>query len=180
MVSVFMGRRGLGLVGDGSGGFDGWAHFFPSRAFSRAGQDVEVEKVHHSQNQHHHAELAAACLEDALGAHDIEVEFHVESHETDIDEVKAHDQQMVDTIGELFVAVEAVHEENATTLVQRACDPDGERNGNAEIDAVGDDGLRDGIVHGVWFFLVLSVVSFVFFFSVINENTYQKNEASAE
>ncbi len=154
MVSVFMGWRGLGLAGDGSGGFDGWAHFFPSRAFSRAGQDVEVEKVHHSQNQHYHAELAAACLEDALGAHDIEVEFHVESHETDVDEVKAHDQQMVDTIGELFVAVEAVHEENATTLVQRACDPDGERNGNAEIDAVGDDSLRDGIVHGVYFFLV--------------------------
>ncbi len=139
------------LASDRSSGFDGRTHFFPCRAFSGASENEEVEEVHYAKDEHHHAELTTAGFEDALGVGDIEIEFHVKSYEADVDEVKSHDQQVVHAVGELFVAVKTIHKKDTTAFVQRACDPDREGDGDAEIDAVGDDCLMGGVVHGVGF-----------------------------
>lgn len=141
--------RGRRLEGDGSSGLDRWSHFFPGRTLSRASKDVEIEKVHHAENEHHYPKLAAARFKDALGVGDLEIEFHVEGYEADVNEVKTDNQQMIDTVGELLVAVKAVDEKDSPALVQRPRDPDGQRNGDSEIDSVSDDCLRDGVVHGV-------------------------------
>jgi hypothetical protein len=51
---------------------------------------------------------------------------------------------LVDAVGELGVAVEAVDQEDTAVLVEGAGDPDRQGDGEAEVKAVAEDGF----VHG--------------------------------
>ena len=54
----------------------------------------------------------------------------------DVDEVEADDEQVIDGVGEHFIAVERLDEKGAAVLVQRSGYPDRDRNRNHEIDGI--------------------------------------------
>src|SRR4030095_4676848 len=95
-------------------------------------------------------------FEYALQVRGLVAVFHGESHVADVDQVKANEQQMIERIGQSFVAVKAVYEEDAPAFVQGLRNPDGERDTNGEIGEVGPDG---GIHVVVSFLFVRLVVS---------------------
>ena len=81
-------------------------------------------------------------------------EFQGEGDEADVDQVKADDEEMIDGIGERFVAMKGVDEEDAAVFVEGAGDPDGDGDRNEEVSGVGvDDDIH------IRSFLMLVVIS---------------------
>src|SRR6185503_8148175 len=66
-------------------------------------------------------------------------EFHRQTNVTQINQVKAHHQQVIDRVSQGLIAVKNVHQKDATVFVQRVRDPDGQRDGNTEIEQVSHD-----------------------------------------
>src|SRR5687767_3563751 len=111
----------------------------PVRAPTHAAEDKEVEEVHAAQDQQYHADLDRQRLNTFLRRGDLVTEFQRETDVTKVDQVKTDDEQVIDRVGETFVAVEDVYEKDASVFMERARDPDGERDADSKVNEVGGD-----------------------------------------
>ena len=126
-------------------------------AFAHFREDQQVEEVHGPEHQQHDTHLAAQRFKDASCAEHVLRGLQVERDEADVDEVKADDEQVVHAVGQLLVAVEALDEEDAATFVKGPGDPNGEGDGEGQVEALGEDGF----VHWVGSFRVWVCVCYV-------------------
>ena len=109
------------------------------RSVAHAGEDVEVEEVHHAKDQEDAADFGAEDFHRGGSVVRTDAEFQREGDEADVDEVEADDEEVVDGIGEGLVAVKGVHEKDAAVFVEGAGDPDGDGDRNEEVGGVGVD-----------------------------------------
>src|ERR1700731_4185429 len=103
-VSPWYGKVENGIGCDGRGRRHGAARAL--RAAAYAGEDVEIEEVHAAEDEQDHPHFVAEqfnggarCVDDLGG-------LQGEGDETDVDQVEADDQQMVDRVGQFAVAGE--------------------------------------------------------------------------
>src|SRR6185295_18124143 len=71
-------------------------------------------------------------------------ELEGEGHVTDVDQVEADDEQVVDGVGQRLVAVEGIHEEDPAVAMERARHPHGERDADGHVDQIAPDGVGIG------------------------------------
>ncbi|GAA3115507.1 hypothetical protein GCM10017687_30990 [Streptomyces echinatus] len=96
--------------------------------------------MHRAEHQQDHAQLGREGLEDAAGVLDRLVVAQVQGDEAEVDEVEADDQQVVDGVRELLVAVQDVGQEDPAVAAERAGHPDGQRDADGQVYDIGDDG----------------------------------------
>src|ERR1043166_3670806 len=106
------------------------------RAAAHAAENEEVEEVHAAENEQHHADLDGECLDAFFGAGDRVAEFEGQADVAEVDEVETDDEQVVDGVGEGFVAVEDVDEEDAAVLMEGASHPDGQCDAECQVNQV--------------------------------------------
>src|ERR1051325_1826959 len=106
------------------------------RAAAHAAEDEEVEEVHPAEDEEHHADLDGESLDALFGAGNDVTKFQGETDVAEVDEIKTDDEQVVDGVGERFVAVEDVDEEDAAVFVEGAGDPDGQGDADGEVNQV--------------------------------------------
>ncbi|HEY9503393.1 MAG TPA: hypothetical protein VIR01_17285, partial [Pyrinomonadaceae bacterium] len=81
-------------------------------------EDEEIEKVHGSENYQDHAHLHREGFNSLLRIVDQIPEFQGEANVAKVDQVKADYQEMVYGVGEGFVSVEDVNQENSSVFVE--------------------------------------------------------------
>src|SRR5215216_836463 len=106
------------------------------RAPSHAAEDKQVEEVHPAEDEEHQAYLNGQGFNALLCRGDRVAEFQGQADVAEIDEVKADDEQVIDGIGEGFVAVEDVDEEDASVFVEGASHPDGQGDAEGQVNQV--------------------------------------------
>ena len=62
----------------------------------------------------------------SFGVDNVVAEFQRQTDVTQIDQVKAHHQQVIDRVSQGLIAVKNVHQKDAAVFVQRVRDPDGQ------------------------------------------------------
>ena len=92
--------------------------------------------MHEAENYEDYADLVAFELDDLAQGGEGVGGFEGEGYVADVDEVEADDEEVVDGVCELFVAVEGVDEEDPSVLVQGAGDPDCEGDTDGEVAEV--------------------------------------------
>lgn len=110
------------------------------------GEDVEVEEVHRAEDQQDDSDLAADRLENAFDGFRSGFEPQKQGDESDVDQIKAHHQKVVDRIGQILPAAECAEKKGPAIAVQGPGHPDGHANTEKEIDGVGDYGWCHGDV----------------------------------
>jgi hypothetical protein len=106
------------------------------RAASHAAEDEEIEEVHRAEDEQHHAYLHGEGFDTLFGGGDGVAEFQGETDVTEVDEVKADDEQVIDGIGERFMAVEDVDEKDAAVFMESAGHPDGQCDAEGQVNQV--------------------------------------------
>src|SRR5712692_5777121 len=114
--------------------------------------------MHHAEHHEDQTHLAAKNLQCGLGIYRFGPIFQSQSNETDVNEIKTDDQQVVDGIGQGLVAKETIDEEDTPILVKCASNPDGQCYADREISQVtpNDNGItgafdsRDRRCHDVF------------------------------
>ena len=86
-------------------------------AASHATEDEEVEEVHAAENNQHHTDFYGQRFNPFLGVVDEITEFEGQGDIAKVDQVKAHDEQVVDRVGERLVAVKHINQKDSTVLV---------------------------------------------------------------
>ena len=81
--------------------------------------------MHRAEDEQHHAYLHGQGFNTLFGGVDGVAEFQGETDVTEVDEVKADDEQVIDGIGEGFVAMENVDKKHAAVFMEGASHPDG-------------------------------------------------------
>ena len=71
-----------------------------------------------------------------LGRADDVAELQGQADVTEVDEIEADDEQVIDGVGEGFVAVEDVDEEDSSVFVEGASDPDGQGDADGQVNQV--------------------------------------------
>ena len=127
------------------------------RAFPHLREDVEIEEVHAAENEQHSSDLGAEDFEHFLKIRGFVAVFQGERHVADVDQVETNDEQVIDGIGQRFIPVEGIDEEEPAVLVQRPRDPNSEGDADDEVEGVGSD----DVVHS-WFPFVLFICFYVF------------------
>src|SRR5215207_1777785 len=110
-------KHGSGLLWSGGGGKSIRSHrrviWLCVGASSHAAEDVQIKEVHPAEYEEHHADLYRqrfnALFSVVYGVAELEGQADV----TEVDQVKANDEQVIDRIGEAFVAMEDIDEEHA-------------------------------------------------------------------
>jgi hypothetical protein len=95
--------------------------------------------VHHAEDEEYDADLHRERLEEPPGVAHRVGSLEIQRHEPQVDEVEADHQQVVDGLGEFFVAPQDIGEEDAAVGAQRPGDPHRESDADDEVDDVGDD-----------------------------------------
>ena len=103
---------------------------------AHAAEDEEVEEVHPAKDEKHHAHLYGKGFNALLSRSDGVAEFQGHGHVAEVDQVKTDDKQVIDRIGEGFVAVEDVDEKHAAIFVEGAGDPDGQGDADSQVNHV--------------------------------------------
>jgi hypothetical protein len=130
------------------------------RALPHAAEDIEIEEVHGAKHEENDADLRAQNFNGGVRSDRLFGALQGEHDETDIDEIEADEQEVIDGVGKRLVAVEGIDEKNAAMFVKRMADPNGQGDTDAEVDDIGgDDGAH---------------ISLCFGFSVTFENMWQK------
>ena len=113
--------------------------FMEQSAFPHLREHCQVEKMHSTQHQQHQTDFCAEAFERLLRVGGRGAVFQRERHVADVDEIKSDDQKVVHGIRELLVAEKTVHQKYAPVFMQRARDPDRQRDADEEITEVGCD-----------------------------------------
>src|SRR5258708_8605700 len=119
-----------------------------------------VEEMHRAENEHDHANLTTDRFEHFSNICGSDALLQRERYVADIDKIKAHDKEMIDRIGQSFVAAERINQKNAPVFIQRVRYPDGERNAQCDVNNVSPNYLS----HGVSFRWFLSSMGTFFWF----------------
>src|SRR6185369_7862989 len=106
------------------------------RAAAHAAEDEEVKEVHPAEDEEHHADLDGESFDTLFGSNDCVAEFQGQAHVAEVDQVETDDEQVIDGVGEGFVAVEDVDEEDAAVFVEGTSDPDGQGDADGEVNQV--------------------------------------------
>lgn len=107
-----------------------------SFAAAHAAEDEEVEEVHRTKHYQHHSNLDGESLNALLCVVDCVAKLESQGNVTEIDEVEADYQQVIDGVGQRLVAVEDIHQKDAAILVERARYPDGQGDANRQVNQV--------------------------------------------
>src|SRR6478736_1108700 len=92
--------------------------------------------MHRAKHEHDHADLATNCLEYFANIRGSDALLQRQRYVADIDEVKAHDKEMIDRIGQSLVATERINQKNAPVFMQRLSHPNRERNAQCDVNNV--------------------------------------------
>ena len=95
--------------------------------------------MHDAKDQEDAADFGAEDFKGGLGVLGCAAVFEGERNAADVHKVKADDEEVINRIGEAFVAVETVDEKNAAVFVEGASDPDGKGDANGVVGEVGPD-----------------------------------------
>jgi hypothetical protein len=96
----------------------------------------QVKEVHAAEDEQHDANLPAESLQ-----HPLKIDWHLplsqsQTDVTDVDQIESDHEEMIDRVGQRFVAAKGVHEEYPAIPVQCFRHPDGERDADDEITKV--------------------------------------------
>src|SRR6476659_6491941 len=92
-------------------------------AAAPATKKEQVKEVHATEHDQYHADLDGQCFHRFLRGSDDVPEFQGHADVPEVDQVEADDEQVIDRIGEGFVAVEDVNQKHAAVFVEGAGDP---------------------------------------------------------
>ena len=93
--------------------------------FSHAVEIEHVEEVHESQDEKNNTQFSRNVLDSVHQSFRWCSETKEQQDETEVDQVKAHYQQVIDRVGHLLFPSECIEEENTSVRVERAGNPDG-------------------------------------------------------
>src|SRR6266550_5346036 len=96
----------------------------------------DVKEVHGAKHEHDHADLATDRFEHFANICGSDALLQRERYVADIDKIKADDKEVIDRIGQSFVAAERINQKNAPVFIQRICYPDGERNTQRDVNNI--------------------------------------------
>ena len=102
-------------------------------------EEEDIKEVHSTQNQEDETDLGSENLKDVLIVNDRFDDLEVEDDKAKVDQIKAHNQQVVNAVGEFFVSLATIDQEDAAVFVKSAGDPDCERQGDGEIERIGNE-----------------------------------------
>jgi len=105
-------------------------------ASSHATEDEKIEEVHPAEDEEHHANLYRQGFNALFRGIDDVAEFQGQADVTEVDQVEADDEQVIDRIGEGLVAVKDIHEKHTAVFVEGSGDPDGQRDAEGEVNQV--------------------------------------------
>lgn len=111
-------------------GQDWWGRILEFVFLPCSREEEDVEKVHRAENEQDESDFAREGFEDILSIEHCLAYLEIECNEAYVDEVKAHYKEVIDAVGHVLIAAEALHEEDATVLVKGLRDPDGEGDGD--------------------------------------------------
>jgi hypothetical protein len=100
--------------------------------------------VHHPEHDEDEADLAGERLDDLRDGLGSGVELQLQGDVPEVDEVEAHDEQMVDGVRQGLVAAEDVEEEAPPVPEERGRHPHRQQHARGHVDQV----LDDLAVHG--------------------------------
>src|ERR1041385_8436003 len=99
------------LLDGGKGVGSDWRLVVASRAApAHATEDEQVEEVHAAEHDQNHADLDRERFHCFLRREDDVAELQRQADVAEVDEIEADDEQVIDRIGEGFVAVKDVDE----------------------------------------------------------------------
>jgi len=93
------------------------------RAAVDAVEEEEIEEMHSAQNKEHEPDFPRQRFDALRGVFGILAYFQRQTDITEINQVKPDDEQMIDRIGERFVAVKDVNQKNPAVFMQGLRDP---------------------------------------------------------
>ena len=96
----------------------------------------EIKEVHAAEDEQHHADFDGKGFNALFRRLNGVAEFQSQTDVAEVDQVKADDEQVINRVGEGFVAVEDVNQEDASVFVEGAADPDGQRDAEGQVDQV--------------------------------------------
>src|SRR5215213_10081020 len=105
-------------------------------AAAHAAENEEIEEVHPAQDEKHHANLHGEGFNALFRGNDGVAELQGQADVAEVDKVKADDEQVIDGIGEGFVAMEDVDEKHASVFVEGASYPDSQRDADSQVNQV--------------------------------------------
>ena len=114
-------------------GGSGGGSALQQRAATHLREDVEIEKVHGAEHEQHYADFAAQHFEHSLQVRRLLRLAQSEGHVADVDQVKSDPEKVIDGIGQRFIAVKGIDQEEASILVQRPRHPDGQGDADDEV-----------------------------------------------
>src|SRR5215216_634284 len=101
-----------------------------------AAEDKQVEEVHPAEDEKHQTYLYGQGFNALFRCGNDVAELQGQADVAEVDEVKADDEQVIDRVGEGFIAVEDVDEEDATVFVEGTGDPDGQGDADSQVNQV--------------------------------------------
>ena len=100
-------------------------------AAAHAAENEQIEEVHAAKDEQHHAYLHGQGFNALFGSLDGVAKLQGQADVAEVNEVKADDEQVVDGIGEGFVAMKDVDEKHASVFVERPSYPNSQRDAEA-------------------------------------------------
>ena len=147
-----------------AGGVGGWNWWIGLLFFGFAQlaadplEEEEVEEVHAAEHEQDGADFRSEGFEHIGDRGDLGADLEEVADESEVHEVEPDDEEVVDTVGEFRFIIEALDKEWPTALGEGACDPDGQRDADEQVEGVGGD--EECAVHFfVSFCVVLLVIS---------------------
>jgi hypothetical protein len=115
---------------------------FQKRPFPQLKKYQHVEKMHPAQDEDDRACFETQLLDELTGIGDIE--FHPQRIYgiAQVDEVKTHQQEIVHGLRQLLVAVKNIDQKDAAVTKEGSGYPDGEDNGDQEVETVEGENVR--------------------------------------
>ena len=77
----------------------------------------DVEEMHRAENEHDHADLTTDRFEHFSNICGSDTLLQRKRYVADIDKIKADDKEVIDRIGQLFVAAERINQKNAPVFI---------------------------------------------------------------
>ena len=105
-------------------------------ATSHAAEDEQVKEVHPAEDEEHQAYFDGQRFNALFRCGDGVAELQGQADVTEVDEIEADDEQVIDGVGEGFIAVKDVDEEDPSVFVEGASDPDGQGDTDSEVNQV--------------------------------------------
>src|SRR6266550_504041 len=137
-----------------------WRHSLQPCAPAHLRKHQDVEEMHRAENEHDHADLTTDRFEHFSNICGSDALLQRERYVADIDKVKADDKEVIDRIGQSFVAAERINQKNAPVFMKRLRYPDGERNAQCDVNNVSPN-YRS---HGSFLSLVVLSMGTLFWF----------------